>query len=144
MFHLSSSAQKSPNIIQTAADRTELYLKKLKGKKVAIVANQTSVIKKKGDKRKEYTHLVDSLLSLQINIKKVFAPEHGFRGKADAGEAIEDGLDKKTGLSIISLYGKNKKPSKKQLKGINTVVFDIQDVGARFYTYISTLHIYIT
>ena len=134
---MSSCAQNSSNTIVTAADQTPLYLKKLKGKKIAVVANQTSVIK---NKKNGYTHLVDSLVNSNINIQKVFAPEHGFRGKADAGEEIKDGVDTKTGLPIISLYGKNKKPSKEQLKGINAVVFDIQDVGARFYTYISTLH----
>jgi uncharacterized protein YbbC (DUF1343 family) len=86
------------------------------------------------------THLVDSLLSLGINVVKVFSPEHGFRGKADAGAKIKDGIDVKTELPIISLYGKNKKPSLKQLEGIDILLFDIQDVGARFYTYISTLH----
>ena len=127
---------KSSATILTGADRTELYLKKLRGKKIAIVANQTSVISNGNG----YTHLVDSLLSLKMDVQKVFAPEHGFRGKADAGEVVKDGIDKKTGLPIVSLYGKNKKPSKEQLKGVNLIVFDIQDVGARFYTYISTLH----
>ena len=127
---------KSMHYIQTGADQIDSYLPRLKGKKIAIVANQTSVI----SDRKKTTHLVDSLVSLNLNIKKVFAPEHGFRGKADAGESIEDGVDKKTKLPIISLYGKNKKPTRDQLKGINLVIFDIQDVGARFYTYISTLH----
>lgn len=136
-IHLSSCAQKSSsNTIITAANQTELYVKKLQGKRIAIVANQTSVIYD----GKNYTHLVDSLQSLGLNIKKVFAPEHGFRGKADAGELVKDGVDTKTNLPIISLYGKNKKPSNEQLKGIDLVVFDIQDVGARFYTYISTLH----
>jgi uncharacterized protein YbbC (DUF1343 family) len=142
-FCLSSCAQQPPaKEILTAADQTQLYLSKLKGKRIAVVANQTSVIQstKQGESRKEYVHLVDSLLSLDINIQKVFAPEHGFRGKADAGEIVKDGIDTKTNLPIISLYGKNKKPSKEQLKGIDLVVFDIQDVGARFYTYISTLH----
>ncbi|WP_223269258.1 MULTISPECIES: exo-beta-N-acetylmuramidase NamZ domain-containing protein [unclassified Polaribacter] len=125
--------------ITTGAERTDLYLNLLKGKNVAIVGNQTSVIEKRG-KNQPAVHLVDSLLALQINIIKVFAPEHGFRGKADAGEIIKDGFDTKTGLPIISLYGNNKKPSEDQLKGIDVVVFDIQDVGARFYTYISTLH----
>ena len=145
VFQLSSCAQYTKDKpILTAADQTNLYLKRLKGKKVAIVANQTSVIRKsKGESRKvkgEFTHLVDSLLSLKIDVKKVFAPEHGFRGKADAGEIVKDGIDTRTNLPIISLYGKNKKPSKEQLKGIDIIVFDIQDVGARFYTYISTLH----
>jgi uncharacterized protein YbbC (DUF1343 family) len=148
-FQLTSCAQevKKNTTIKTGADRTGLYLSKLKGKRVAIVANQTSIIKKKKivatsekSHNDSYTHLVDSLLSLNINIKKVFAPEHGFRGKADAGEIVKDGVDTKTGLPIISLYGKNKKPSKEQLKGIDVILFDIQDVGARFYTYISSLH----
>ena len=86
------------------------------------------------------THLIDSLISLNIDIVKVFAPEHGFRGKADAGELIKDGIDLKTGLPIVSLHGKNKKPANDQLSDLDIVVFDIQDVGARFYTYISTLH----
>ena len=122
--------------IYTGEDQTQLYLSKLKEKKIAIVANQTSVIYKK----ESFTHLVDSLIALNIDIRRVFAPEHGFRGNADAGESIEDGIDKKTGIPIISLYGKNKKPTKEQLKDIDLVVFDIQDVGVRFYTYISTLH----
>ena len=123
--------------IIVAANQTKLYLPLLRQKKIAVVANQTSVV----FKTKEYTHLVDTLLSLNINIKKVFAPEHGFRGKADAGELVKDGLDTKTQLPIISLYGKNKKPSKQQLEGIELVVFDIQDVGVRFYTYIATLQL---
>ena len=127
---------KSVHYIQTGADQIGLYLPILKGKRIAIVANQTSVI----FDGKKTTHLIDTLVSLELNIKKVFAPEHGFRGNIDAGESIEDELDVKTKLPIISLYGKNKKPTKDQLKGINLVIFDIQDVGARFYTYISTLH----
>jgi uncharacterized protein YbbC (DUF1343 family) len=127
--------------IETGAARTDLYFQSLKGKNVAVVANQTSVIfKEPRSKTQKTKHLVDSLISLHINVKKVFAPEHGFRGKADAGEVVKDGVDTKTGLQIISLYGKNKKPSAAQLKGIDVVVFDIQDVGARFYTYISSLH----
>ncbi|MCG1034762.1 exo-beta-N-acetylmuramidase NamZ family protein [Polaribacter sargassicola] len=124
-----------PKII-VAANQTEKYLPMLKGKNVGVVANQTSVI----FKEKENVHLVDSLLSLNINVTKVFAPEHGFRGKADAGEHIADGIDKTTGLPIISLYGSNRKPSHNHLKGIDVMLFDIQDVGVRFYTYISTLH----
>lgn len=103
---------------------------------MAVVANQTSVIFKKNGTM----HLVDSLLSLRMNISKVFSPEHGFRGDVDAGETVNDGFDLKTGLPIVSLYGKNKKPTHEQLQGIELVVFDIQDVGVRFYTYISTLH----
>jgi uncharacterized protein YbbC (DUF1343 family) len=151
-FQLISCAQKlksieknttdASTVIKTGAESTPLYLNLLKGKHIAVVANQTSVIEKIAERKEKrvFTHIVDSLLSLKIKIKKVFAPEHGFRGKADAGEIIKDGFDRKTGLPIISLYGKNKKPSAAQLKGIDVVVFDIQDVGARFYTYISSLH----
>lgn len=136
-FQLLSCAQDAA--IKTGADRTALYISKLENKRVAVVANQTSVIVK-GKEKRAFTHLVDSLLLQGIRIKKVFAPEHGFRGKADAGELVKDGTDTQTGLPIISLYGKNKKPTREQLKGIDVVLFDIQDVGARFYTYISTLH----
>ena len=121
----------------TAANQTEKYLPLLKGKKVAIVANQTSVIFK--NKNNEHVHLVDSLLVLGVNIVNVFAPEHGFRGKADAGEQILDDVDVKTGLPIISLHGKTRKPSPEVLKNIDIIIFDIQDVGVRFYTYISTM-----
>ena len=120
-----------------AVQHTGKYLPLLEDKKLAVVANQTSVIKRNNG---TYTHLVDSLLSLGITMEKVFAPEHGFRGQADAGEMVLDGIDKKSGLPIISLYGSNKKPSPEQLEGIDLVLFDIQDVGVRFYTYISTLH----
>ncbi len=130
------------------ANTTENYLNLLQHKKIGIVANQTSVIfknakseasKDKSSSERGYTHLVDSLLSRGVMIKKVFAPEHGFRGMADAGEHVADGKDAKTGLPIISLHGKSKKPSQEQLKGLDLVVFDIQDVGVRFYTYIATL-----
>ena len=117
--------------VKVGAERTDVYLPKLAGKTVAIVGNQTSLIGK--------THLVDSLLALNVNIVKIFAPEHGFRGIADAGETIKDGKDTKTGLPVISLYGKHKKPTAEDLKGVDLIVFDIQDVGVRFYTYISTL-----
>ena len=113
------------------------YLHLLQGKVVAIVGNQTSVVK---NSNTDFTHLVDTLISLKINISKVFSPEHGFRGTADAGELVLDSKDTQTGLPIISLHGKNKKPTKEQLKGIETLIFDIQDVGVRFYTYLSTLH----
>ncbi|MFY7991509.1 MAG: exo-beta-N-acetylmuramidase NamZ domain-containing protein [Fluviicola sp.] len=112
--------------------RMNLYLDSLRGKRVAIVANQSSVINR--------THLVDSLLALGITIQKVFAPEHGFRGTADAGEKIWSHKDPVTGLPIVSLYGNNKKPRADQLWDVDIVLFDIQDVGVRFYTYISTLH----
>ena len=125
------------------ANQTEAYLPLLKGQRVGIVANQTSVLFKvltDNASGNNYTHLVDSLVRLNIDVKKVFAPEHGFRGKADAGEVVKDGFDTKTGLPIVSLYGSNKKPSVAQLKDLDIVIFDIQDVGARFYTYISSLH----
>lgn len=118
--------------IVTGAERVNSYLGKLKGKRVAIVANQTSFIKN--------VHIVDSLLSLGVDVKKVFSPEHGFRGNASAGEHVKSSTDVKTGLPLVSLYGKNKKPSAEQLSDIDVVIFDIQDVGARFYTYISTMH----
>jgi hypothetical protein len=118
--------------IITGAEQTYLYLNKLKGKKVAIVANPTSII--------GHTHLVDSLFSLKINIKKIFAPEHGFRGEAANGDHIDNSIDPKTNVPIVSLYGKNIKPSKKDLKNIDVVIFDIQDVGVRFYTFLTTLH----
>ena len=122
--------------IVVGANQTELYLPLLEGKRVGIVANQTSVIFKKTG----FAHLVDSLLSLKVDIKKVFSPEHGFRGKADAGELVKDGIDTKTNLPIFSLHGRNKKPTKEQLENLDILIFDIQDVGVRFYTYISTLH----
>ena len=118
--------------LKFGAERTKVYLSLLDGKSIAVVGNQTSMIAN--------THLVDSLIHLGVDIVKVFSPEHGFRGKADAGAKIDDGIDRKTGLHIVSLYGKNKKPTKEQLVGIDILLFDIQDVGARFYTYISTLH----
>lgn len=150
---------KNDSIIIVGANQTNAYLSLLKGKRVGIVANQTSVIFKKEKRlvigvdpetneqslgyiveKDTMTHLVDSLISLKVAIKKVFSPEHGFRGRIDAGELVKDGIDTKTNLPLVSLYGKNKKPTKEQLEGLDIVVFDIQDVGVRFYTYISTLH----
>lgn len=119
--------------IKTGADNYSIYLPSLKDKKIGIVTNQTGILSNK-------MHVVDFLLEKDIAIQKIFAPEHGFRGTADAGEHIVDGKDSKTGLSIISLYGDNKKPKPQQLAGIDIMVFDLQDVGARFYTYISSLH----
>jgi uncharacterized protein YbbC (DUF1343 family) len=116
------------------ADQTKLYLNYLKGKNIAMVVNQTSII---GARQ---TASADSLLSLGVNIKKIFGPEHGFRGNASNGATVNDATDAKTGLPVISLYGKHFKPTPADLKGINLVIFDIQDVGVRFYTYISTLH----
>ncbi|MCF6182467.1 DUF1343 domain-containing protein [Lutibacter sp.] len=139
-----NNSQNNSFPILTGAQQTAIYFPLIQNKNIAIVANQTSVIFKGENSNKKdknnYTHLVDSLLSLKIAVKKVFSPEHGFRGSANAGEKVTNGIDEKTGLPIVSLYGKNKKPTKEQLKGINVVVFDIQDVGVRFYTYISTLH----
>lgn len=120
-----------------AANRTEAYLPMLKGKKVGLVGNQTSIMKNEAG---EFTHVVDSLLALNVNLVKGFAPEHGFRGTADAGEAVKDGKDAQTGLPVISLYGDNKKPKEAQLEDLDVLIFDLQDVGTRFYTYISSLH----
>lgn len=133
MLLLTFSSCKGQKIIETGAEQIADYLLLLQNKTVAIVGNQTSMI---GN-----THLVDSLITLGIKINNVFAPEHGFRGTADAGELVKDGIDVKTGLPIISLHGRSKrKPSVEVLNKIDVVVFDIQDVGARFYTYISTMH----
>lgn len=118
--------------LQLGNARMDLYLDSLRGKRVAIVANQSSTL--------GTIHLVDTLLSLGIHIQKVFAPEHGFRGTADAGEKVWSHQDPVTGLPIVSLYGSNKKPRADQLWDVDIVLFDIQDVGVRFYTYISTLH----
>ncbi len=120
------------NCFKSGADRPELYLPLLKNKTIGIVTNQTGLMK-------DQTFLVDFLVKNNIKIKSIFAPEHGFRGDADAGEHVKNGVDTKTGIPIVSLYGSNKKPKPEQLKGIDIVVFDIQDVGVRFYTYISTL-----
>lgn len=131
------------NLIFVGAEQPKRYLPILAGKTVGVVANQTSVIinsEMDTNNSVKMTHLVDFLLEKSISVKKVFAPEHGFRGTADAGESIKNSMDSRTGLPIISLYGKNKKPSAEQMKGLDVIVFDIQDVGVRFYTYISTLH----
>ncbi len=115
----------------TGAERIKVYLPLLKGKAVAVFANQTSVVSS--------THLVDTLIKSGVKIVKIFGPEHGFRGNASAGEHVEDGRDKATGLQVISLYGDHKKPTAADFKDVDVVVFDIQDVGVRFYTYISSL-----
>lgn len=125
-----STAQMVDSVI-TGAEQTKSYLPLISDKNVAVVANQTSIVGQ--------THLVDMLLSKHIKIKKIFTPEHGFRGIAEAGENIESGKDKRTGLPIISLYGNHKKPSIDDLNDIDIVLFDLQDVGTRFYTYSSTL-----
>jgi len=118
-------------LIRPAAERINVYLPLLKGKKVGIFANHTSIVGK--------THLVDTLLSLGIKIEMIFAPEHGFRGDADAGEKVGNTKDPKTGIEIISLYGNKRRPSEEELKKLDVLVFDIQDVGLRYYTYISSL-----
>jgi len=118
--------------IKPGAYQINEYLKLIDGKKIGIVANPSSEL--------NGTSLVDTLISLNQNIVRIFSPEHGFRGKADAGAKINDEIDSKTGLKVISLYGKNRKPKNKQLDGIDVMIFDLQDVGVRFYTYISTLH----
>ena len=119
--------------IVSGAENFEKYLHNIANKKVGIVAHQASLVFGK-------THLIDTLLSLGAAVQKVFAPEHGFRGRADAGETIYDQKDKKTGLQILSLHGKTKKPSEESLENISVMIFDLQDVGVRFYTYLSTLH----
>ena len=130
---IASSKQRTSNKsgIITGADQTEKYLALLKGKRIGLVVNQTSLIGKKSS--------VDSLMSLGIKIVKVFGPEHGFRGNASNGAVVGDEIDPKTGIPIISLYGKNEKPTKEQLADIDLLVFDIQDVGCRYYTNINTL-----
>ncbi len=127
-----SLAAASETALRTGAECTERYLPLLEGKRVAVCGNQTSVVAK--------THLVDTLLSRKVNVVKLFCPEHGFRGQAEAGATIASGKDPLTGLPVVSLYGKNKKPTAEQLQGVDVVLFDLQDVGCRFYTYISTLH----
>jgi len=128
----SQIATRDSTSIITGAERVAFYHPLLKDKKVALVVNQTSIVKDK--------HLVDTLLKLGVKIQVIFAPEHGIRGKADAGEIISDTKDSKTGLPVISLYGKKKKPLAEDLRNVDVILFDIQDVGVRFYTYISTLH----
>lgn len=128
------SGQKSIPIIP-GAERMEIYLPLLKGKSVAVFANQTSLVKN--------SHLVDTLLKCGIKVVKIFGPEHGFRGEADAGEKLGNTNDKKTGIPVISLYGNHKKPTAEDLLGVDMLIFDIQDVGVRFYTFISSLEYYL-
>ena len=128
-----SSANNVNDPVVVGASRLDYYIKFIKNKPVAVIGNQTSMV---GN-----VHLVDTLLSLGVDVKMVFAPEHGFRGMADAGEKVSDGKDPVSGLPIKSLYGsKNRKPSKELLSSVEVLIFDIQDVGVRFYTYISTMH----
>ncbi len=132
ILSLTLTVNGEPKKIMTGAEQPYMYFSKLKDKNLAMVVNQTSMI---GN-----LHMVDFLISNKISIKKIFAPEHGFRGEAGAGEKVDNSKDEKTGIPIISVYGKNRKPSADQLADIDIVIFDIQDVGCRFYTYISTLH----
>lgn len=131
-MHTTICAQHASPPIQTGAEQMDKWFPLLKGKRVGMVINHTSVIGK--------TLLVDSLHNKGLQIVRIFAPEHGFRGQADAGEAVGHSTDRRTGIPIVSLYGKNKKPTSSQLHDLDWVIFDIQDVGARFYTYISTLY----
>ncbi len=117
--------------IKTGAEQTEKYLPYLKGKRVAILANLTTVIGK--------THLVDSLQKVGIKVVKVFGPEHGFRGNASAGDKVSDEIDAKTGIPIISLYGPKNKPTKEDLADVDVMIYDLQDVGVRFYTNINAM-----
>ena len=143
-----SSPYQNKASLTVAANQLDLYLPLLKNKRVGIVANQTSVIFKNGSGldlnsgliKNDNTHLVDSLIKRNVSVVKVFAPEHGYRGRADAGEYVKGGIDLKTGLPIVSLYGENRKPNPNVLEDLDVVVFDIQDVGTRFYTFVSTLH----
>ncbi len=121
------------NRIIVGAERTSLYLNLLNNKRIAVVANPSSLINN--------THLIDTLISSGINVIKVMSPEHGFRGNASAGEHIKNSTDKKSSLPIISLYGSHKKPTAEDLQNVDVLIFDLQDVGTRFYTYLSTLHL---
>src|SRR5665647_3617488 len=117
------------------AERVDVYVPMLKGKSVAVFANQTSMVGK--------THLVDTLVKRGIKVVKIFGPEHGFRGDADAGEKVTNYIDKQTGIEVISLYGAHNKPTKEDLENVDVMIFDIQDVGVRFYTFISSLQYYM-
>jgi len=128
----SSFSLQAPKEVITGAQQLDVLLPKLKNKRIALVVNHTSTI--------GTVHVADTLQKTGIDLKKIFAPEHGFRGKADAGEHLKDDTDTKTGLPLVSLYGNNKKPTAEQLADVDIIIFDIQDVGVRFYTYISTLH----
>ena len=130
----SAHAQRLPTPITVGAERMDLLLPTLQGKRVALMVNQSSLVGSTG------THLVDTLLSQGINIVRLFVPEHGLRGKVDAGKNVHSGVDEKTGLPVVSLYGQRKRPTPEMLADIDLLVFDLQDVGTRFYTYISSMH----
>jgi uncharacterized protein YbbC (DUF1343 family) len=134
-FLIIFSESYSQKKIITGADRMEVYVPLLEGKSVAVFANQTSMV--------HNTNLVDTLIKRGIKVVKIFGPEHGFRGKADAGEKVGNSIDKETGVEVISLYGKHNKPTPEDLQGVDVMIFDIQDVGTRFYTFISSLQYYI-
>lgn len=134
VFALRAVCNSSPEVV-VGAERIDEVSKLLEGKRVGLVINQTSILENHGRQ-----HLLDILVERGIDVRKIFAPEHGFRGTADAGEEIDDSKDLRTGIPIFSIYGKQKKPTTEQLAELDAVVFDIQDVGARFFTYISTLH----
>lgn len=156
LSHSSFAQNKNEKAILTGAQQSEIYLPFLKGKRVGVVTNQTGIVEMEknqkipcekapitpdcAQKLTSIVSIVDFLLEKDVEVKKIFSPEHGFRGDADAGATVKSGKDVKTGLPIVSLYGKNKKPTKEQFSDLDVIVFDIQDVGARFYTYISTLH----
>ncbi|MCW3786197.1 exo-beta-N-acetylmuramidase NamZ family protein [Plebeiibacterium sediminum] len=134
VFHFSACSAKliSDNHIKVGASSFQEYIPLIKDKRVGLLVNHSSLV--------QGVHLLDTLIAQDINVVKIFAPEHGFRGKKDAGEHVANDMDQKTGLPIVSLYGKNRKPSVEMLQDLDVVVFDIQDVGVRFYTYISTMH----
>ncbi len=136
LYDTTNAQQINKNVLKAedaivGASRMGLYLNKLKEKNIGVIGNQTSIFNN--------THLIDTLLSEGVNVVKIFTPEHGFRGTADEGALINNSIDEKTQLPIISLYGNNKKPNESQLKDIDILIFDLQDVGTRFYTYISTM-----
>ncbi len=132
IFNVGAQAHTAQTTPIVGAAQYAHYLPQLKNKRVGLVVNQTSLV--------ENTHLVDALLTKNINITKIFAPEHGFRGDHDAGAHVKNAVDSKTGIPLISIYGKNKKPSAEALSEVDVIIFDIQDVGVRFYTYISSMH----
>ena len=135
LFFSSCSIQSAQNqnlIIKTGAEQTEKYIPYVQNKRVAVVANHSSIIGQ--------IHLIDTLLKKNIQIIKIFSPEHGFRGDAEAGELIDSHTDESTGLPVISLYGNSKKPKLSDLRDVDIIIFDMQDVGVRYYTYISTMH----
>lgn len=131
-FYMNCSARTDPSELRLGAEKVEVWLPMLEGRKVGLLVNHTAMVND--------VHLLDTMLALGIDVQRIFVPEHGFRGSEDAGERIKNGVDVRSGLPIVSLYGASKKPNQSQLKDLDVVVFDIQDVGVRFYTYISSMH----